>query len=559
MNRKTILLMSALALAAACEKAKPADKPAPAAPERTDVLYVTPVQHLLRVSMDLRGTRPTIAELEDIEANPDKIASYIDAYMADPRFAERVKEIWNEGYLTRQDKPFFLGAPELRDFVSADEFAKASGNEPLELIAHVVTEDRPFTEVVTANYTMANGVLASYFDITRPDGSGPGWVESTYTDGRPMAGVLSSTDFHTRWRTTDSNKNRGRANAWMRATLCYDFLSRDINVDTALDLSDPNVVNNAVRTNQSCAGCHQTLDPLGSFLYGWYVPEDPPMMDQVVSYPIKTYSLDLEPRWQQNTGRDPGFFGLDAGSRLDGLGKAISEDPRFSLCSVKRFQGALTGKNIADLSFDETDRLNDWFVKENYSAKKLIKEIMLSPEYRIYGPAADSAKDVVGLKLTSPEALDRMLNDLTGFEWKLDFPLGYDLLQNDIYGFREMAGGYDSIYVTAPAYTVNATHILMLRMAAADGAGKVVEQEFTGGNRRLLTKVQVTDTTPAKIEEQAVALNKLLYGMTIDAGGPEAADVNTLWQKAYTRSGDVKYAWKVTLAAMLSDVRIAFY
>src|SRR5207247_1246688 len=83
----------------------------------------------------------------------------------------------------------------------------------------------PFTEVVTAPYTVANGVLANYYDIQRPDAPPEQWVEAVYTDGRPMAGVLSSTDFHTRWRTTDSNRNRGRANAWTRAVLCYDFLT----------------------------------------------------------------------------------------------------------------------------------------------------------------------------------------------------------------------------------------------------------------------------------------------------------------------------------------------
>lgn len=567
---KWILMLGATAALAACGgKAKQEPQPAPADAPRANVQYVTPVQHLIRVSMDLRGIRPTAAELDDIAAHPDKIGDYIDAYMNDPRFHDRIMEIWNENYLTRQDTPFFAGPPELQGLVSENEFAKAAGNEPLELIAHVVTEDRPFSEIVTAPYTMANGVLASYYDITRPKDAGPGWVESTYTDGRAMAGVLSSTDFHTRWRTTASNKNRGRANAWTRATLCYDFLTRDINIDTALDLSDPNVVNNAVRTNQACAGCHQTLDPLASYQYGWFIPEQQPMMGQVVSYPIKTYSIDLENGWEQATGRAPGFFGLDAGTRFDGLGAAIAADPRFSLCAVKRFDASLTGRHVEDLEFHEVDRLNDYFVKQDMSAKKLIKTILMSPQYMEYGPLKDpgvlnaqnNGHDVIGMKLTSPEMLDRMLHDLTGFQWKMDFPLEYDLLQNDIYGFREMAGGYDSVFVTAPAYTVNATHILTLRMAAADAAGRAVDAEFAegAGARRLLTKVNVSDSDETKIRQQIVSLCRTLYGEELQPTDAEVDDTFTLWSNAYTRSGDVAYAWKVTLAGMLSDIRIAFY
>ena len=138
MRLKLIVAIS-LALVA-CEKKKEPLKPADPPPMRSDVTYLTPAQHLIRISLDLRGTRPTIEEIAAIEADPsdDHMRKYIRAWMQDPRFRERVKEIWNEGFLTRQDRPYFPGAPELRSFITQDEFAKASGNEPLELIAHVV-------------------------------------------------------------------------------------------------------------------------------------------------------------------------------------------------------------------------------------------------------------------------------------------------------------------------------------------------------------------------------------------------------------------------------------
>src|SRR5207249_3697419 len=142
--------------------------------------------------------------------------------------------------------------------------------------------------------------------------------------------------------------------------------------------------------------------------------------------------------------------------------------------------------------FRELDRLHDYFVKDNLNAKDLVEEILMSPQYRVAG--LDHTKQAlmqetsIGMKLLSPEQLDRSLSDLSGFSWKLAKPLGYDLLQNDIYGFREMAGGYDSVYVTGPAHTVNATHLLTLRMAAADAASLIVDRELAQpiGSRRLL-------------------------------------------------------------------------
>src|SRR6476619_4049295 len=154
MRRALLVASSSLLLLAGCSKPPAPEKPAPAEPERTDVTYLTPVQHLIRVSLDLRGTRPSDSELDDIDAHPNKMRHYIRAYMDDPRFADRVKEIWNEGFLTRQDRSFFPGPPQMQGILTEDDFSKAAGNEPLELISHVVTDDRPFTEIVTAKYTM---------------------------------------------------------------------------------------------------------------------------------------------------------------------------------------------------------------------------------------------------------------------------------------------------------------------------------------------------------------------------------------------------------------------
>ena len=579
--QKTLLALfsAALVASAGCE---PKDVKEPKArdpePERPDVVYLTDLQHLTRVSLGLRGTRPTIAEIEAVEDAKDpqaKIRELAREFMEDKRFRERVKEIWNEGFLVRQDRPFFSPPPQLIGLLTNDDFARAAGNEPLELIAHVVAKDRPFTEIVTADYTVANEALAAYYDITRPTNHGRGWIESAYTDGRPQSGVLTSTSFYTRWTTTNSNQNRGRANAWTRAILCYDFFTRDIIVDTNINLADPNVVNNAVRTNPSCVGCHQSLDPLASHFFGYFIPED--MGEGERSYPITTYSADLEGRWQQGTGRDPGYFGYYADDpNLATLGEQIAADPGFSNCAVKRFAAGLTGHSIKDIEFwelPEIDRLHDWFLETDYNAKKLVEEIVMSPLYRTAGPGpgitTEYAERLHGLKLLSPEALNRMLRDITGnakgnnpdgFGWKMEAPEGYDLLENDIYGFRMMAGGYDGRFSTAPAHTVNATHVLTLRMASADAAARLVDEEFSKSrnNRRLLTEVDDDTTAEADIREQFVALNKLLYGEVVDTNHPDVTDAYALWSTVAAREDNV-YAWKIAVAAMLSDVRVAFY
>ncbi len=60
---------------------------------------------------------------------------------------------------------------------------------------------------------------------------------------------------------------RGRANMVARALLCFDYLVQDIVLEEGIDLTNPDEVANAVVENSGCASCHQTLDPLASFLW----------------------------------------------------------------------------------------------------------------------------------------------------------------------------------------------------------------------------------------------------------------------------------------------------
>jgi hypothetical protein len=123
---------------------------------------------------------------------------------------------------------------------------------PLRLIEHVVMLDRPYTEIVTADYTLADDVVATVWGLPY-DVDGARWQETRYPDARAHAGILSDSFLFTRHSTTYSNKSRGRANAISRALLCYDFLSREIPVDSGIDLADP-----AAAPTRSRAPCSAT-------------------------------------------------------------------------------------------------------------------------------------------------------------------------------------------------------------------------------------------------------------------------------------------------------------
>ena len=62
---------------------------------------------LIRLSVDLRGVHPTLEELEAIETTPDLYGSFVTAYMEDPRFLERIEEIYNHTIRTRTGATYF--------------------------------------------------------------------------------------------------------------------------------------------------------------------------------------------------------------------------------------------------------------------------------------------------------------------------------------------------------------------------------------------------------------------------------------------------------------------
>lgn len=146
---------------------------------------------------------------------------------------------------------------------------------PVELIAHVAENDLPYTEILTADYIMANGAAATAYSdpVEFDDPDDPfefrparfrGYRRYGVTmEDYPHAGVLNTTSFLARYPTTPTNRNRARSR-WTY----YHFLGFDIqnaaptvtDADALLDTRNPTM------HNPACTVCHIPLDPVaGAF------------------------------------------------------------------------------------------------------------------------------------------------------------------------------------------------------------------------------------------------------------------------------------------------------
>ncbi|MBL4687630.1 MAG: hypothetical protein JKY37_23745, partial [Nannocystaceae bacterium] len=178
----------------------------------------------------------------------------------------------------------------------------------------------------------------------------------------------------------------------------------------------------------------------------------------------------------------------------------------------------------------------------------------------------DDPRAALAVKKMRPVQLAQFADATTGFVWKTNLgepAIGtVDLLRDSFLGYQVLAGGIDSLYVTRPSHTYSATSTLVLASLAREAAHAVVEADFAladPGDRRLLTRIDANDTDESAVRDQIVALYLAILGEIVEADSADVDETLVLFTAAQTASGDPVRAWKVTITALMQDVRVAFY
>ena len=439
------------------------------------VTMASPAKTLRRAAMIFAGRLPTGAELASVNSSQESsLRRSIRSLMAGPGFHEFLIRASNDRLLTDRhlldatviepqaeyffdlNKKFW----EIIDAASGTQFEDmwdirayrqfqmqleyAVSRSPLELIAYVVENDLPYTEILTADYIMANPVaaegygtkvqfennddptefkpskIASYYrnddsKVTEYDRVfghrviNPGNLSTDY----PHAGILNTTVFLRRYPTTDTNRNRARSR-WTY----YHFLGLDIE-KSASRTTDPDALadtDNPTLKNPACTVCHSVLDPVaGAFQNygdGGFYRDQWGGFDSLAQLYKEPDDGTVSPYQQDDTWyrdmRSPGFgseVAPDADNALQWLAKRIAADERFAEAAVKFWWPAIMGVDVAAPPEDELDRdfeamlvastaqaaeigrLADAFrngiaAGRPYDARDLLAEITLSPWFR---------------------------------------------------------------------------------------------------------------------------------------------------------------------------------
>ena len=411
--------------------------------EEVEIPQISAPRLLRRASLDLRGTLPSTAELDAVESEPDQVQAYVEQWLVEPAFQERLVLMLGEQWHTRVEAfPIEAWDYDLEDREYA--FERSVGEEPLRLAAHVVTTGQPWSQVVQAEYTLANPMLQEIWDL-EPLESGGGWVPALYQDGRPHAGVLSTNGLWWRYDTDVSNMNRRRVAAVSRLLVCHDVLSRPV----SLGESASEDVENAVQTDPACMTCHAALDPAAAALFGFWTVIEYSEVEHA------NYHPERELLYDRYLGVQPAWYGVPV-SGPETLGQAIAADPRFDDCAVQRFSEALIRRPItrqeqASLGAGYRGVVLEW-----------LPELLASPQY--------GAQEV---RLLTPQQLDSALLQATGFSWTQG---GTPMMDLDHGGLRQIAGGVDGEQVKGPQMVPGLTRSLVIQRLGERAARSAASQ-----------------------------------------------------------------------------------
>ena len=486
------------------------------------ITFVEPPLLVRRLALALNGRLPTDTERAMVEASGEAaVEPIVDAMLEDEAFVDRVKEAFDDILLTRgydssqgavlayefyPDRVWPNGiTDDATRYQASDDYDDALRREPVELVAHIVRNDRPITEILTADYTMVSPYTArgygifdavrsrfrdendpfEFIDVTLPQlvdrGGRP---QPSATGAYPHAGVLSMPQYFHRWETTDTNRNR------VRARMFYEhFLGVDV-MALAPAVTDAAAVTGAfaVPTMEApdCTSCHLIVDPVAGVFQDY---------DNEGDFEFRTGGWHTDmfgPGFEDEPMPD-----AERSRALAWLAERAVTDPRFATAMAEHAFYVLAYERVLLPPADDTDPLYAShlrayeaqreaidaaaraLVSASFDFKAAVRSLAASRFYRIGGvetPPEDMRRvaelELVGVgQLLTPERLADRVG--ATFGWRP----GYLSAGSDE---RMLYGGIDYRQVTERQSTPNGTMGALQRRLANEIACAVVTRELAG-------------------------------------------------------------------------------
>jgi hypothetical protein len=511
---------------------------------------------LRKAAFLLASRMPTPEELATVRGQGiDALDPVLDVMLREDAFYVRIKEMVNDMLHTDAyrigadavntvDKQTFPNSHWFDAIEDNDQRVlmrrrtnEAIAREPLELVAHVLREERPFTEVFTADYTIVNPFSARSYSIPLDSFADANdeneRIEWDFED-IPQAGLLTTSVFLNRYPSTPTNRNRARARFFFKF-----FLATDVMRLAARPLDATQIQSHNPTLNEAaCNVCHNNIDPVSGAFQNWndvghYRPMAEGWFGDMVAPGFGDKALPYE----------------EAPRALSWLAEQMIHDPKFSLAMVHLVYTGLTGQDPLDepMELEDVDylarirafeaqdhvfkKIAQGFVDAGYDLRFIIKELVKTPYFRAVSTTEDldpqrymELAEMGTARLLPPEALHRRLEATLGVGWKKN---NADALLAGDY-FKFFYGGIDSVSVTDRLTEMNGVMANVAERMANEMACRMTAFDFTRPReeRVLFPEVEATDVpgapgADAVIRENLVYMHDHLLGEALTPSDPE--------------------------------------
>ncbi|MXR69592.1 hypothetical protein GNT65_13055 [Shewanella sp. JBTF-M18] len=465
---------------------------------------------LYKASLNLGARLPSAEEQQRlIDEGAGVLPQLLDDLLQEESFADRIGEIYHDVLHTKGTEGTVGAVGAFAANLGGDSswFYKVTGDvqlqgqlwlrttnahnaESTELVKYLVRNNRPFSEVLTADYTMVNYYNARSYGIegqfsfreqAEPSIAEYPWDETDFQPvklGIAHAGVMTNPVFMRRYPTTPTNRNRHRAYSFYKKFLATDILEIGGERPKAEDLVADGV---PTLTNPVCTGCHQVMDPVASSFQHWAGSE------YVWTMPKESWDNKY---WPQNEILAPGFNGKLSPSYFDPdisplqwlMGEAV-QDSRFALSVVRTLFAPVTGYPLLAKPLDndsdtskaryatqqqDINSLATRFREGNFDIRALVKDLLLS-QYAQRDNAFGGSRS-----LLTPEQLARKVNAVFGQDWEEGSY--FDWLEE--IGTQLMYGGIDHQDVLDRQSVLSGTGATVQTWLANDFACQIVPQQL---------------------------------------------------------------------------------
>ncbi|MGF1778329.1 LamG-like jellyroll fold domain-containing protein [Vibrio nomapromontoriensis] len=323
---------------------------------------------------------------------------------------------------------------------AANRFVEEQVEAPKELVWDIVSRDLPYTDILTADYTMAGPESYKWFTGGESGSQLYQRVKDTQYRGaygepmeRPHIGALSMYGYLTRFDNNAGNFHRHRANETLKNFFHYDI---EKNLSRTISTADVDLTNNPTMNNPACANCHITMDPIAAGFQHY---------SHIGAYKVHGGSHSLETRapgykegqlWYSDI-RPAGWKEVKTPPQvapLRFLAENMVQDERFVTGTIRFWWQSIFGKEfISAPAIDSADydalaavyqkqqalvvALSDSF-KQHWNLKQLLLEMMMSENFRAQALKDSSDEANKGLlghyaKIT-PELYVERLESITG-------------------------------------------------------------------------------------------------------------------------------------------------